>query len=265
MDAVVINNITMGAAGPNHALNQQARQALARLGAFPSREAQSNAALSDISLRVHAGELFAILGSHAAGKTTLLQLIAGEIQPDFGRIEVFGWDTVTEAGRVARLVTSARIDSILLGRLSPVENLTYHARLEGVYAADTCLNSRTLLSMLGVEPQSMDEPLSSLPATAQRKVALARALQTPARLLLLDDPFAGFDPCDRRQAWQAVQRCHRQAGRTTIFASRDLADVKALSDRVGVLERGCLVALGVPGEVLPLDLPLPQDCYSMAA
>jgi ABC-2 type transport system ATP-binding protein len=272
MDAVQISNLTKYAhrfapqEGASWLTPQHAQQALARMGAVQaySDEMQPHSAVMNIALEVQEGEIFGLLGDRGAGKTTLLYLIAAELQPDEGFIKVFGWDTVRQAALVSRLVNTVRLEKSMLERLSPKENLVYSARLAGVHSSEMCRNTVELLSMLGVEPQMMDVPLEHLLQPVRRQLALALALQSPARLLLLDDPFRDLDPCERQQAWLAVQRCSHQTGRTIIVATREPGDVLATCQRVAVLEQGRLINVGAPDEVLPTGIDLGEDCYALA-
>lgn len=269
MNAVVIHNLSRSATGLTRAERTiaAARQALSRMGAVSSRpqgEEEVHSAVLNLSLVVQAGEIFGVVGAHSAGKTTLLRLIAAELLPDAGTIHVFGLDTTKQASQVARLVTPVRLEGDLIDRLSAVDNLVYHARLMGSFAPETCLDGRKLLTMLGMDPQEMDQPLSTVSSVTRRKVALGRALQAQAQLVLLDDPFRELDPCDRLLAWQAVQRCNRETGRTILLATRQPADGLAICNRVALLEQGRLVAVGAPSELLHAEASPLEDCLALA-
>lgn len=257
MDAVLIHNLTKVY---TRTPSRSGRSALLAISRFamnrPPAVADSpvETALHAISLRVAQGECFGLLGAHGAGKTTLLRLIAAMLQPDSGRLEVFGLDTVAQAGLVRRLVSPLDLNSGLLIRLSPLENLVYAARLTSLQTSDVCLSSRTLLDDLGLDSQQVQTPLTDLPWSARRKTALARLIQSPARLLLLDNPLADLEIEDRKLAWEVLRRCVQQTGRTLIFATTEPVDVLALCQRAAVLDEGCLAALGAPADLINADL-----------
>jgi ABC-type multidrug transport system ATPase subunit len=255
MDAVLIHNLSKAFTPTPRYSRRAGLLAAHHLGAArKDQPAESTSALRGISLSIRPGERFGILGAHGAGKTTLLRLVAALLRPDSGRVAVFGMDTVAQANTVRRLVNPLDLDSGLLDRLSPQENLVYAARLSGLQSSATCLDSLTLLVDLGLTAQQAQSPLISLPRSARRKTALARLIQSPARLLLLDNPLANLEIEDRRLAWDVLRRCVQQTGRTLIFATTEPVDVLAVSERAAVLDEGCLAALGAPADLIKADL-----------
>ena len=220
--------------------------ALPPVGQMGKKEARlGQPALQEVSLRVEQGEIFGILGDSGAGKTILLRLVAGMLKPDAGYIQVLGFDTLTRFGMVQRLVNPVGLDTGVLERLSPLENLVFSARLAGSHASDTCLNGRLLLAKLGLDLKMIDTALCSLPKSARRKTALARALLSPARVLLLDDPLDGLSLAEQAQALHVLRHHARHEPRTVLLSSRVGEHIRAVCDRYITLDSGRLVPAGL--------------------
>lgn len=204
-------------------------------------------AAADITFDVHRGEVFALLGHNGAGKTTLIRLINGLLTPDRGCIQAFGLDPTVDGHAVRRqtgvLTTYPGLDEYL----SPRENLAVYAAINGVPRRLAQARTVTLLTRLGLNPNS-PEPTRGLSAGLKQRVALARALIHSPDLLLLDEPTANLDPIAARDVRTMVRELADE-GRTVIFSSHNLAEAELLADRVGILRVGELVAVGSVDEL----------------
>lgn len=196
----------------------------------------------DVSIEVHQGEVFGLLGHNGAGKTTLIRLINGLLRPDAGRLRVFDLDPAVDGHRVRQrsgvLTTYPGLDEYL----SPSENLAVYAAIHGLSAAEVWRRSHPLLERLGISPSSR-EPARALSAGLKQRVALARALIHDPELLLLDEPTANLDPIAARNVRSMVRELAGE-GRTVIFSTHNLAEAEALCDRVAILRRGHVLAVG---------------------
>ena len=219
--------------------------------------------LRGISLEVKAGETFALLGPNGAGKTTTVEMIEGYRRPDAGQIRVLGEDPAT-AGRDHR----ARVGLMLQGgggvdpRMTAREVLRLHGRF---YAAPR--NADELLELVGLTVAARTR-YRRLSGGEKQRLGLALALVGRPTLVILDEPTAGMD-VEGRTATRALLGQLRDEGVTILITSHDLIDVERVADRIAIIDRGRLVALGAPLELsnaaspvlrFRLDAPLsPSD------
>jgi len=216
---------------------------------FPSRrQAQQEevVALDRVSLRVEAGELFGLLGPNGAGKTTLLRLITTLLVASAGRVWVCGLDAAREPREIRR-----RIGVVLGGerslywRLTGRENLMYAAALHDLPAAVARDRATALLSLVGLADRA-DDLVERYSTGMRLRLALARALVHDPAVLILDEPTAGLDPQAGADVRTLLGALAHQRARTTIMATHNLDEADRLCTRIGILDRGRLVACGTP-------------------
>jgi ABC-2 type transport system ATP-binding protein len=201
------------------------------------------AALDDVSLEMARGECVAILGQNGSGKSTLVRLLSTLLLPDGGSARVFGYDVVREDKAVRRLVNRVSVEASFFKKMSPSENLHYAARFYGMTPSETSERIPMILERVGFPPDRRTEPMENLSRGMQQKVALARALLTSPVLLLLDEPTTGLDPRSKLEVQEFVREMRSVHDSTILLCTHDLAEAEALSERVGILDRGRLLAL----------------------
>jgi ABC-2 type transport system ATP-binding protein len=203
-------------------------------------------AVDHISFEVQEGEIFGILGPNGGGKSTLIRLISTLLLPDGGRITVFGYDVVRQSMQVQERINRVSVEASFFKKLSPIENLLYGARLYGMDGKETHKNVVEILTRLGLEKRSIYSPMEEMSRGMQQKVAIARALLSHPRLLLLDEPTTGLDPRSKREV-QAVVRELRTSFKTTILlTTHDMVEAEGLCDRIAIMDSGKVVALDTP-------------------
>jgi ABC-2 type transport system ATP-binding protein len=207
------------------------------------------AALADVSLEVTRGECVAILGQNGSGKSTLVRLLSTLLLPDGGRAKVFGYDVVRQDKAVRRLVNRVSVEASFFKKMSPSENLHYAARFYGMTLSETGARIPEILERVGFPPDRRTEPMENLSRGMQQKVALARALLTSPVLLLLDEPTTGLDPRSKLEVQEFVREMRAVHDSTILLCTHDLAEAESLADRVGILDRGELLALEPAGEL----------------
>ena len=162
-------------------------------------------AVDDVSLRLERGEIHGILGANGSGKSTLIRLICGLLTLDEGRVEIFGHDVERDELAVKRLINRVSVDAAFFKKLSPLENLSFAARLYGLDAAAGRRDAMAILARLGIGEKRVGRPIEQMSRGMQQKVAIARALLTCPTLLLLDEPTTGLDPRSKLDV-QALRR-----------------------------------------------------------
>jgi ABC-2 type transport system ATP-binding protein len=204
------------------------------------------AALADVSLELARGECVAILGQNGSGKSTLVRLLSTLLLPDGGEARVFGYDVVREDKAVRRLVNRVSVDASFFKKMSPSENLHYAARFYGMTPSQTSEQIPLILERVGFPPDRRTEPMENLSRGMQQKVALARALLTSPVLLLLDEPTTGLDPRSKVEVQEFIREMRETHDSTVLLCTHDLNEAESLAERVGILDRGELLALEAP-------------------
>jgi molybdate transport system ATP-binding protein len=206
-----------------------------------------------VGLAVGPGEVVALLGPNGAGKSTTLQMLAGTLAPDGGRVELGGvtLDDVAAGVHVRprdRRVGMVVQDYLLFPRMSVLENVAFGLRSRGMPRDRARAEARTWLTRMGLGGYERRRPGELSGGQAQR-VALARALIVEPRLLLLDEPLAALD-AGTRPAVRAELRRHLAGYEgCTLVVTHDPLEAMVLGDRVVVLERGRVVQHGPPADV----------------
>jgi ABC-2 type transport system ATP-binding protein len=200
-------------------------------------------ALDGVSLTIERGECVAVLGQNGSGKSTLVRLLSTLLLADGGSARVFGHDVFRESKAVQRLVNRVSVEASFFKKMSSAENLGYAARFYGMTSRDTRDRIPEILTRVGFPAERRGEPMESLSRGMQQKVALARALLTSPVLLLLDEPTTGLDPRSKREVQEFIQEIRREHDATILLCTHDLVEAEALAERIGILDRGRLLAL----------------------
>jgi ABC-2 type transport system ATP-binding protein len=201
------------------------------------------AALDAVSFTIARGECVAVLGQNGSGKSTLVRALATLLLYDGGTARVFGHDVARDERAVRRLVNRVSVEASFFKRMSATENLSYAARFYGLAPRETRRSVPEILERVGFPAARAKAPMEDLSRGMQQKVALARALLTSPTLLLLDEPTTGLDPRSKREVQAFVGELRSAHDTTTLLCTHDMAEAEVLADRVGILERGRLLAL----------------------
>ena len=211
-------------------------------------------AVDRVSFNVQEGEIFGVLGPNGSGKSTLIRLISTLLLPDGGSINVFGYDVVRQPLEVQRLINRVSVEASFFKKLSPMENLLYGARLYGMEGRETRQRVIEILSRLGLEERTIYKPMEEMSRGMQQKVAIARALLSRPRLLLLDEPTTGLDPRSKREVQAVVRELNQEHGTTILLTTHDMLDAESLCERIAIIDGGKVVALDTP-EALKRSIP----------
>jgi len=220
-------------------------------------------AVDGIDLTVSAGEIYGFLGPNGAGKSTTVLMLTTLLPPTSGRATVGGFDIAREGARVRATIGAAlqeaALDAILTGR----EHLALQATLQGIPARQRRERTTALLERVGLA-EAADRRVGGYSGGMKRRLDLALALVHEPRILFLDEPTTGLDPQSRAALWEEVARLAHEEGITVFLTTQYLEEADALADRIGIIDRGKIVAEGTPAqlkaeigspsvEVLPVD------------
>ena len=200
-------------------------------------------ALDDVTFTIARGECVTILGQNGSGKSTLVRLLSTLLLNDGGEARIFGHDVDKEASTIRRLVNRVSVEASFFKKMSAAENLSYAARFYGMTPRQTNTAVPEILAKVGFPPERRGESMENLSRGMQQKVALARALLTSPVLLLLDEPTTGLDPRSRLEVQEFIRQVRAEHDATILLCTHDMAEAEALSDRVGILDRGRLLFL----------------------
>jgi ABC-2 type transport system ATP-binding protein len=203
-------------------------------------------AVNRVSFNVREGEIFGVLGPNGSGKSTLIRLMATLLLPDEGDLKVFNYDVVAEPIKVQKLINRVSVEASFFKKLSPMENLMYGARLYGMSGGETKKQVVEILTRLGLEERSIFNPMEEMSRGMQQKVAIARALLTKPKVLLLDEPTTGLDPRSKREVQAVIEELRDEHGTTMLLTTHDMVEADILCDRVAILDKGDVVALDTP-------------------
>ena len=247
--AVYVNNIFKKFGKPDLPVIRRFSRWNGKLGVHSIDHQPVVVALDHVSFTVQEGEIFGVLGPYGSGKSTLIRLLAALLLPDEGDIRIFGYDVVRQALQVQRLINPVSADASFFKQLSLFENLFHCARLHGMSAAQARRQIVYILTQLGLEGASLNQPMEEVSRAIQQKVAIARALLSRPRLLLLDEPGDGMDPGSKGDVHRLIRQLRHEHGTTVLFTTRDASEAATLSDRIGVLESGKIVAMETPEDL----------------
>jgi len=205
-------------------------------------------AVRGLSLDVPGGEIFGLLGPNGAGKSTTLRVLATLIRPSGGSVKICGHDVVIDSDEVRRLIGYVPEGADLYDALKGREFLELLADLHRLDRAEAAERSRVLSEALALADE-IDRPVGDYSKGMKQKLLLVAALQHDPEVLLLDEPLDGLDVA-AQEVLKNLLRKHASAGRVVVYSSHILEVVERLCDRVGIIARGRLVALGSPAELL---------------
>lgn len=201
----------------------------------------SNVAVNDITFDVYPGEIFGLLGPNGSGKTSTLESLEGLRTPDGGSLQVLGLDPKTQQKKLTNLVGVQLQSSALPANMTVQEAMLFFcAYHQSAPRAD--LIERLQLG------EKKNAQYGSLSIGQQRRLALALAVAHKPKLVFLDEPTAGLDVASRVEL-HTLMRELQQEGTTMILATHDMAEAEKMSDRVAILLKGEIAAMGTPQEL----------------
>jgi ABC-2 type transport system ATP-binding protein len=211
-------------------------------------------AVDGVSFEVQSGEVVGYLGPNGCGKTTTMRMLLGLLRPSAGEAQVLGLDIRTQAELIRPRVGYMSQKFALYDELTVEENLNFYAGIYGLVSTQRARRLPEVLELVGLIGRE-GERAGEISAGWRQRLALGIALVHAPRLLFLDEPTSGVDPAARRVFWDLIDRLSAQG--VTIFVSTHYMDEAEYCHRLGVMNRGRLLAFDTPTALKAQHLPGP--------
>ena len=205
-------------------------------------------AVDGIDLYVAPGEIYGFLGPNGAGKSTTVLMLTTLLPPTAGTARVGGYDVRNEGPKVRSVIGAALQEAALDDFLTGWEHIDLQGGLHGLTAADRRRRGEELLARVGLT-DAADRKVGGYSGGMKRRLDLALALIHEPSVLFLDEPTTGLDPQSRSALWEEVERLAREQGVTVFLTTQYLEEADVLADRVGIIDRGIIVAEGSPASL----------------
>lgn len=203
-------------------------------------------AVNNLNLRVKMGELFALLGVNGAGKTTTIKMLSCLIKPTSGDAILLGDSIVSNPYAIKKKTNISPQETAVAENLSVLENLEFIAGIYGQDCKTANINALETAKNFGLENELNKKP-KKLSGGMKRRLSIAMALISKPEILFLDEPTLGLDVLSRRELWTLIKSLKGKV--TIILTTHYMDEVENLADRVGIMARGKLTAVGTVEEL----------------
>lgn len=203
--------------------------------------------LNGVSLSIHSGEIFGLLGPNGSGKTTLLRVLSTAFPLCEGEVKIAGLDLRTQPSEIRKIFGVVFQSPSLDGKLTVLENVHHHGRLYGLTGKKLKDRSEQMLTQLGVMDRAGDRA-ERLSGGLKRRVEIAKTLLHSPQVLILDEPSTGLDPNSRADVWKYLKDLQKKQ-KITVLVTTHLMEEAEICDRLAILHQGNLVAVGKPEEL----------------
>ncbi len=203
-------------------------------------------AVDGIELNIKKGELFALLGPNGAGKTTTINMLCCLLKPTSGTATVLGYDINQQPFRIKEIIGVSPQETVISERLNPLENLNLIGRIHGIDARELKIRSQRLLEIMGLGERAKDQ-VRKFSGGMKRRLNIMMALIHNPKILFLDEPTLGLDPQARRAIWDYIVQLKGE--RTILLTTHYMDEADFLADRIGIMDKGKIVALGTSTEL----------------
>ena len=219
-------------------------------------------AVNGLTLDVKQGEIFGFLGPNGAGKTTTLLMLLGLSEPTSGTARVCGHDPAREPLHVKRLVGYLPESVGFYEDMTAEQNLAYVARLNGIEKSILPRKIEGLLEQVGLVAEARKR-VGAYSRGMRQRLGIAEVLLKDPRVVFLDEPTLGLDPDGTQKMLDFIVGLSRDKGITVFFSSHLLDQVQRISDRVGIMLKGNLVAVGPIQELAKQKLGVDQERFTL--
>jgi len=208
-----------------------------------TKKFNSLVAVDNISFNVKQGEVFAFLGPNGAGKTTTIKMLTTLTRPTKGKIQINGYDPLTEKDLVRRSFGIVFQDQSLDDELTAYENMEFHGVLYGVSKDLRQKRISHLLKLLGLWERRNDF-VKTFSGGMKRRLEIARGLIHHPKILFLDEPTLGLDPQTRNKIWEYIGELNKSENMTVFLTTHYMEEAEKMADRIAIIDLGKIVALG---------------------
>ncbi len=205
-------------------------------------------AVDDVSFAVERGEIFGLLGPNGAGKTTIISILSCLVPPSAGSARVAGYDVVADSLEVRNRIGVVPQEIALYQTLSARENLIFWGRMYGLSGATLAARADELIETVGLRERARTR-IDTFSGGMKRRINIAVGLLHDPEVLFLDEPTVGIDPQTRRNLLDLAKELNEN-GLTILYTTHYLEEAEFLCDRVGIVDRGRMIALGTQRELV---------------
>lgn len=226
------------------------------------KEYGSQVAVNNLTLQVQKGEVFGFLGPNGAGKTTTILMLLGLSEPTAGSARVCGFDPTREPLQVKRVVGYLPESVGFYEEMTAIQNLRYVGRLNGIRDGGLEDKIATVLNLVGLGAEGRKR-VGAYSRGMRQRLGIAEVLLKDPQVAFLDEPTLGLDPDGTQKMLDFIRDLSREKGITVFFSSHLLDQVQRVSDRVGIMLKGNLVAAGPIQELARQKLGVDQERYTL--
>ena len=213
-----------------------------------AKKYQDVTALDNLNLQVGKGELFGLLGPNGAGKTTTLSILCGLLKPSSGEATICGYNVQKDTSKVKELLGVCIQETAIYPYLTGAENIDLFGNLYTMDKATLKTRQSMLLNKMGLK-EDAKRKAGKYSGGMKKRLSLILALIHDPQVIFLDEPTVAMDPQSRHAVWDFIQELKTQ-NKTIILTTHYMEEAEELCDRVGIIDRGKLIALGTPKDLI---------------
>jgi ABC-2 type transport system ATP-binding protein len=206
-------------------------------------------AVKGINLQIQKGEIFSLLGPNGAGKTTTISMISGLLEPTRGDAYIGGYSITRQPLQAKRLLGVVPQEIALYPSLNARQNLEFFGRMYGLKGKDLTHRIDAMLDFVELRDRASDR-IETYSGGMKRRINIAAGLLHDPQVVYMDEPTVGIDPQSRRRILDTVKQLREQRGVTVLYTTHLMEEAQELSDRVGIIDHGEIIALGTPGDLI---------------
>ncbi len=214
-------------------------------------------AVRDVDLVIETGEVYSLLGPNGAGKTTTISMLSGLLQPSGGEAIIAGYNIATDPIKAKQVIGVIPQEIALYPRLTGRQNLRFFGQLYGLSgrALESAIDE--VLEFIDLRDRA-DEKVEKYSGGMKRRVNIGVGLLHRPRIVFMDEPTVGIDPQSRRRILDAVLELKQRYGMTVLYTTHYMEEAQELSDRVGIIDHGVIIAEGTTGQLIQMIGELDQ-------
>lgn len=205
-------------------------------------------AVNGLNLEIKEGELFGLLGPNGAGKTTVINIMVGLLEPSGGSVNVGGFDVTKHPKKVHEKIGMCPQEMAVFPYLTGRENVEFYGGLHAMPKQKLKMSADELLAKVNLS-EDADRKVREYSGGMKRRISLISALVFDPTIAFLDEPTVGLDPTSRRAVWDFIKGL-KTKNKTIILTTHYMEEAEYLCDRIGIIDKGKLIALGTPTDLM---------------